>query len=55
MWGALETNTDFQAPSQTSGKLEGFLGISGPRPGLKSTTAELAGVVLLQQPFPRAW
>ena len=48
MWGALETNTDFQVPSQTSGWLDGFLGISGPRSGLKSTTAELARVVLLQ-------
>lgn len=55
MWGALETNTDFQAPSKTRGWLEGFLGISGPRSGLKSTTAELVRVVLLQQPFPRSW
>lgn len=55
MLGALETNTDFQAPSQTSGWLEGFLSVSGPRSGLKSTATELVRMVLLQQPFPRSW
>lgn len=46
MWGALKKYKfpdPAPPPTHTPGWLEGFLGVSDPQPGLRSTPAEVAG------------